>query len=136
MCLEIKKFTFKRKARKDIIVYKQISSYVIEDKTFYVTPYRQSEIKIGNTYTSEIKIFGLGVENALHSFANIVDCFDNSRYIDKTIYVNGNGYKTVTPVLVECVIPKGSSYYKGIFDGRFTSYASDKLIYKRILKFS
>jgi len=137
MCLEIKKLSFKRKARKDIYVYKQISSFVIDEgKIMYVTPYRESLVVIGEVYKSEIYRDRNTIEQGLHSFAKITDCFDNSRRIyNHPIYYKGKDYP-VTPVLVECVIPKGARYYKGVFDGRFTSYASDTLEYVRILKFS
>ena len=59
----------------------------------------------------------------LHSFELLDDCKNNA-FIEK-IYA----YKSV---VVKCIIPKGSKYYKGKFNNYFTvysSYASDKIKY-------
>lgn len=138
MCLDIKKYSFKRKARKNIIVYKQISSYVDDEgKLNYITPYRNSKVKVGETYTSRIYRDSYNrIEEGLHSFATITDCYDNSVYIHNLdYYANGKRFP-VKPVLVECIIPKGARYYNGTFDRKFASYASDTLIYNRILGFN
>lgn len=136
MCLVVSKLAYKRVALKDITVYKQISSFEDEDNVYYVTPYRHAEINIGETYDSDITKYGRNVERGLHSFVNITDCFDNSRWVDKSFYSSSQRKVIeVKPVLVECVIPRGSRYYKGKFDGR-ESYTSNKLRYVRILKFS
>jgi len=134
MCLELKGLAFKRIATKNIIVYKQLSSYEVNGVIKYVTPYQKSEIVIGETYKSELKRYNNRIEVGLHSFVTISDCFDNSCHIGSIVWVNGN--RTVKPVLVECIIPIGARYYKGVFDGKYKSLASDTLVYNRILGFN
>jgi hypothetical protein len=84
-----------------------------------LTPYRDVEIKIGETYKSKlIKYYSL-IDEGIHSFENLEDAkflvsFDKNRFVAK------------------CIIPKGSEYYVGKYDG-YVSYASDTLKYVEIL---
>lgn len=132
MCLEVSRLAIKRVALKDITVYKCISSYVNDNgDKIYITPYRKSEIKLYTEYTSEFNKTGNQIEEALHSLGDIRGCFDLC--IDRYLYLWGYTKSfALTHHIVECVIPKGSRYYKGKFDGK-VSYASNKLIYKKIL---
>ena len=87
---------------------------------FYHTPYVKTIIELGKEYTSELYLFELLniVEKGLHSF------------IQKPNIKEGE-------YLVKCIIPKGSKYYKGIFEidsYSFDSIASDKLKYIKIIK--
>lgn len=137
MCLNINKFALKRIASKNIIVYKQLCSYEIDGRKYYITPYQKAKIVIGETYTSELikdKNWQT-VDEGLHSFANIPDCYDNSRHTANTYCIDGEIRQT-TPVLVECFIPRGARYYKGTFNGGYESLASNKLVYNRILGFN
>jgi hypothetical protein len=142
MCLDLKKFSFKHKARKDIIVYKELLSYEKDGETIYVTPYQHVEVCLYETYNSDLIREYNSIHRGLHSFVNPLDVFKNARYVTKTLLIKdeNNKYATydVKPVLVECVIPKGSYYYKGTFDynNKFKSIASDTLHYKRIIGFN
>lgn len=83
----------------------------------YLTPYQMVEIEIGKTYTSELEKIDYSVEKGLHSFEKIEDL--------KNLYGSDSTAK--------CIIPKGSTYYIGEFNGRI-SYASDKLTYVEIIE--
>ena len=81
----------------------------------YKTPYRALSVKIGNTYKSSLIKEHDKVHIGLHSFLN------------KT-HARADGWGTV----VECIIPKGSQYYKGMFD-EYPSYASTALTYVKTI---
>jgi len=81
----------------------------------YRTPYRDSVVEIGETYTSNLCYYNDGstVEEGLHSYK-----------------ITESNVKTAG-VLVECIIPKGATYYTGYFNGR-SAYASNTLTYVKI----
>lgn len=141
MCLEYVKTKEPLIATKDIKVYKWliVSSFsyfnpetndgivVSKREPIYVTPYRWTQVKIGETYTSILDPVKIGqncwgkpspeVEKGLHSFGALKSAKEDN----------------IGGVICECVIPKGSKYYKGSFGGN-VSYASDTLTYIRIIK--
>ena len=82
--------------------------------TGYTTFYRRYPVEMGKTYKSDLMRFGNSVENGLHSFAN---------------RCSTEGY----PCVAQCIIPKGSKYYVGIFYYH-ESYASNQLTYIKILE--
>ena len=84
----------------------------------FSTPYRFAKVEIGETYTSEISRHNCIVDIALHSYSKLKDVIENH-----------NGRYSIC----KCVIPKGSTYYKGLFC-KYSSYASDKLMYVKIIK--
>ena len=137
MCLNIKKHAIKRIATKNIIVYKQLCSYEIDGRKYYITPYQKANVVIGETYSSELikDCKWRTVDEGLHSFANIPDCYDNSRHTASSFNIDGE-FRITTPVLVECFIPKGARFYRGTFNGGYESLASNKLVYNRILGFN
>lgn len=126
MCLDIKRSDEAIIASEDIICYKALLNrgYGLEN---LVTYYQGSEVKIGETYVSELVKSGSSIEIGLHSFAKLngIKNFrkDSCRSF-KSIFV------------AECIIPKGSSYFIGKFemDCGYTSYASDCLKYVKIIK--
>jgi hypothetical protein len=84
-----------------------------------LTPYQDVEIKIGETYKSELIKYGSLIDEGIHSVKNLEDAnyfasFDKNRFVAK------------------CIIPKGSKYYIGNFNG-YVSYASDTLKYIEVL---
>ena len=114
------------------IMDKDVSSIIVEGtervlvSSKLVTSYRKSPVKIGKTYTSEIERiderFHDTIEKALHSFEKKEDALDN-------VYSSA----FARDVIAKCIIPKGSTYYKGWFGGH-ASYASNKLKYIEIQK--
>ena len=105
-------------ALKDIMV----DRIPIETIKKLFTPYQYVKIEIGNTYNSVLKKVYMYINEGLHSFKHLSDAIES-----------GEG------VCVQCVIPKGSEYYEGIFIVRYggvgyaESYASDKLTYIKIV---
>ena len=94
---------------------------ILETKRRYLTPYKTAPIIIGETYKLDLiydhSCIGKPIiEIGLHSFTNYSSARDD-----------GSG------VIVECIIPKGARYYKGIFFGK-ESYASDILKYVEIIE--
>jgi len=86
------------------------------------TPFREFEVEIGESYTSEIQRCENTIEKGLHSFKDLSDTINFSE-----------GFRTSgIPVIVKCVIPKGSLYYEGTFKN-CVSYASDYLKYVEII---
>ena len=86
------------------------------EKTF-ITPFQGAEVKLGETYHSEIvKRFSYAVYEGLHSFKTL-----DYDQIDED------------DIIVKCIIPKGSKYYVGEFDGT-VSFASNKIKYVEIIK--
>jgi hypothetical protein len=84
----------------------------------YSTPYLNANVSLGEEYESTILIYKNTISKALHSFKYkndaMISCYDCGG------------------VTVECVIPKGSTYYVGEFNDK-PSYASNKLKYIKII---
>lgn len=94
-------------------------------------PEIQSLCGLNVKYTNnndELEIY----DGMFHSFDNIRDC---------NIYMDDDDRQCIGAKLIECVIPKDSIVFEGEFEffgyhGKesFKSYASNKIIYKRIIK--
>jgi hypothetical protein len=82
-----------------------------------LTHYQNVEIKIGETYKSKLIKNDLLIDEGIHSFKNLKDT---------------NYFAIKNKIVVKCIIPKGSEYYIGEYDG-YVSYASDTLKYVEIL---
>lgn len=94
-----------------------INGKPLSQKEQLVTPYREIIVEIGETYTSELINENSEVKIGIHSFENLKDAFaDSSRY----------------SIFAECIIPKGSRYYKGTFLN-MPSYASTAIKYNKII---
>lgn len=124
MCLNLGLFSKKHIAKEDITVYKLVRQDVETSEIF--TPFQWSYIKLGVEYESELIRKGFSVEDGLHSFVKLRGC---KRFAAK--YFIPNLLHSHRKLIIECKIPKGSTYYKGYFCNR-RSIASDKLIYERI----
>ena len=104
----------------DIVVYKVVIDNNLKQSNFFkkgiLTLFMEQRITIGSTYKSRFSFDSDGdIERGLHSFANLKDANAMSK--------NFSNRK-----VVKCLIPAGSGYYKGWFDG-VVSYASNKLTY-------
>lgn len=119
MCLELARNSKKLTAKEDIVVYKFVD---IHPSGGYITSYMAMPIEIGNTYTSNLirnrhtpRILEIGLHSLIEQGS--ADCF--ARHFRE--------------VLIECIIPKGSKYYIGEFDGH-VGLASDTITYVRVLE--
>jgi len=83
-----------------------------------ITPYQEIPVEIGKTYLSEVEVTNSIIGEGLHSFYDLEDAIDDA---------DDNW------VIVECIIPKGSTYYSGTFIG-WKSYASNELKYEEIVR--
>lgn len=125
MCLTLGIWPFNRirTAKKDIVCYK----FLRRKGEQLITPYQYTFVEIGETYDSKLrKDFQGDIEEGLHSFKRL-------KAVDS--FVEDNYYKTLysSIVIVKCIIPKGSTYYKGRYASS-TCYASDTLKYVEIFK--
>jgi hypothetical protein len=84
-----------------------------------LTPYQKVGIKIGETYKSKLIKDDLLIEEGIHSFESFKSANYFASFEEKKI-------------VAKCIIPKGSEYYVGNFNG-FVSYASDTLKYVEVL---
>lgn len=114
MCLEIKHNAKKMTARKDIVVYKILLKW--RDGTLR-TPFRNCVINIGEQKESYLLKEENEITIGLHSFKSYNLISDKDGHWGR---------------VAKCIIPKGSKYYVGKFDGRI-SYASDKIKYIKIV---
>ena len=108
MCLVLKNwYTRKRKAKTDIVVYKHLYKTVIDGESYYLTPYRNTPVKMGETYDSGLKREKENkVHVGLHSFAFINECKEDAKYEKTFPFIS---------VVVVCEIPKDSKFYEGEF---------------------
>lgn len=125
MCLDLKPNYKVQTAKKDIVVYK-VCRYLGGD--IFSTAYQGAIVKIGETYTSEliVNIFKNTVNVGLHSFENISDAINLAQR-----------WSTLHYKVIKCIIPKGSSYYEGMFISSINNakaYASDTLKYIEVVE--
>ena len=125
MCLNLKSaYTMPRIAFKDIKCYKKI---IINSDGDLLTPFRYAKIKIGEQYRSRLRKYNLWIDARIEDGLHSVSSVESARNIDHYCALEGK------EVIVECIIPKFSIYYKGMFND-FISYASNKLKYIEIVK--
>ena len=122
MCLYITTLTKKEIASKDITCYKVVLPHP-HIKEAYITPYMSMGVGIGAEFKSNIVIeelheITMTIEKALHSFVNLEDAILE--------YRNWVAYDAS---VIKCIIPKGSTYYKGRYEIENDSYASDCIKY-------
>lgn len=127
MCLIVNKENCKAKvAEKDIICYKLMYGYCNDNKEIrIITPYQLKELPFNEPIVAEgratkhpddddanQKLIGQGV---IHSYSTLDGAVD-----DMLNFGDGN-------IIFKAIIPKGTKYYEGDFDGT-PAYGSKKLI--------
>jgi hypothetical protein len=121
MCLTIKRNQKAKIAEEDIIVYKQITRIKDHPRT-YLSFYRKASVILGKTYISGLtKEDYDGVSEGLHSFESMERTIEDIK--ESPEYPNQG-------VIVRCIIPKGSKYYKGTFCN-MVGYASNTIVYTK-----
>ena len=138
-------------AEKDIVCYKKLEEcHRANGENDYVTPYMFSTVDadmISGKKTFKAKCFGYGgAHRRKNGVGHIIDeksMNDNHPEYNYTIesgYIHTyqdfnaacNGlYKGER--IFECIIPKGTKYYAGIFDDGAPSYASKEIVFKGLV---
>lgn len=145
MCLAVNKTKRVKVAKEDIICYKVIKRIGKGVGLRYETPYRDQPIQLRTLYDESNNPMVVehscgfiqdwnGDEyksihgNAFHSFAKLKDA-----KWEANDWGTGDDYNMI---VVECIIPKGTKYYKGFhgiyntsIDGYPEGYASEKILY-------
>jgi hypothetical protein len=135
------------KGEKEHIAQKPIVCYKILQKNprmGYITPFKGVEIKLGKVYRAK----GDGKIREITWLYNNNSCykhFISEGYIHtfctlegakKMLFKYGNGY-AIDPynhVIVQCTIPTGAKYYKGVFEEtRVPCYASTSIRYWKMV---
>jgi hypothetical protein len=139
MCLIIKPKQNPEIATEDITCYKVLYYNSVSNE--YSTVFQRAVVKAESVYESILTVADNGiyvaVEEGLHSFVHIEDANMLTSFFNFAPLVDiENNYK-LKCVIAKCLIPKGSTYYAGVFE-TFTkkseSYASNKLAYLEIIK--
>ena len=145
MCLVITKFNKLEVAQEDIKCYKILFKFE-KHPDILMAPYQNFNYELGVTYFTNISVsyncntFGLsffrymfynlfdkfldvkGVNQGFHSFVNLKDAIkERNSDVD---------YKKL--VICECIIPKGSKYYKGAYSN-YNGYVSDNIRINKII---
>ena len=124
MCLKLKRGAKKKVAKEDIVVYKHLMD-LMDGR--YATPYQHDPVEIPSTVKSRVlERLDNEIYEGIHSFADY-----ESAYSD--MEDEWHNYSEPKRSLVKCIIPKGTKYYKGKFEG-MPAYASKKLKYVEVLK--
>lgn len=115
------------KASKDIICYKVYIPSGINDT--FVSPYRGYKMpklgkRVQTEFNNKVDIISLlyngesCVELGFHSYKNLEDIIEKQSVQEA--------------IIVECTIPKGTKYYKGLY-GIVESYCSECIILNKVI---
>lgn len=111
-------------AEQDIICYK----LYIRIQNKYVSPFQKCDMpNINELVTTELQKPGeLFIEKGFHSFAYLEDAENTNEWLESVSY-----YKSC---IAKCIIPKGSRFYAGKFDGDEYSYCSESIKIEGIIE--
>ena len=128
MCLYTKQ-TEPEIAEEDIICYK---FYVRYDETLF-SPYQESRApEIGIITNTELEKSyrprdnGSYIHNLL-GFKRVDKGFHSFKTLEEAEREVNDCWNNLDLVIFKCIIPRGSSYYKGIFGDRYESYCSNSI---------
>lgn len=131
MCLFLKNKPQALIADKDIICYKICEYYTKKAGKVFYTYYYGTFVALGRTYSSVIEInkdgeYSFEIEKALHSYCTFESAVIK---LDSLVYHRHNSV-----AIIQCIIPMGSTYYIGNYDGPNDGYASNRLTYVELVK--
>lgn len=131
-------------AQQDIVCWKILREEQFSHKeNLVVTVYRDFAVTLdkeitphGSPDVRETRMFDNGEQvqcfavngGFFHSFVSYQDAVVEA---DEMLYIRRNFSSKTKLILAECIIPKGTEYYRGTFDG-IQSYASRKLFIKGV----
>lgn len=139
MCLYVDNDSVSKTSDEDITVYKVLM--VTEQYGTYLSPYRKVPYELGMVRCPEFihssvpktgLKFHAYVEIGIHTFANLDDA--------KLMVIPDNPLRLPYELIImECTIPKGTAFFKGIFirgiwGSKCDSYASEVLIVNKIVE--
>lgn len=135
MCLEKVKEQYKI-ADKDIVCYKILYHYDIDNDNDYRTIYRNFPYKMNANYVYVSPFFEEASTNELiyfgyHAFKTKYAALQVRDFVLRDAFSNGF-YKDKIVFVAKFIIPKGAKYYTGKFrqNGKFyLSYSSDKIVF-------
>lgn len=129
MCLDLNIFSFRRKAKTDIPVFKILVRSIgyYDGKVNTCTPFQKTKMELGKTYTSPLEREWFEVHHGLHSYAHFYDAEAMAKHLRRTRYYRGYRTGEIELLIVDAYIPKGSRYYVGDHQGNGKSYASESL---------
>lgn len=122
-------------AEKDIVCYKILTAYVRNEHIFYRTPFTGDPITLGDYVEAEgYKDIVNMVPTDGYKCEVIGGFIHTFKYRKDAVRIATNecrdGYRLDDPVIVKCIIPKGTRYYAGVFENTFLpSYATEALQY-------
>lgn len=127
-------------AEKDIVCYKKLEELkrANGEIAYYITPYMFSSVDtdmVSGKKPFKAKCIGYGGAHRRRKGAS--DKHPEYNYTIESGYIHTyQGFKAACDGLYEsehifeCIIPKGTKYYAGIFDGGAPSYASKEIVFK------
>lgn len=144
MCLVITKFNKLKVAQEDIKCYKILYKSVHSD--MYYAPYQNFIYMLGETYFTNMSvsydcnIYGLSFFKFMlyYFFNNLLDIkgvnqgFHSYVNLKNAIKERNEDLNHEELVICECIIPKGSKYYKGTYM-HYNGYVSDNIRINKII---
>lgn len=141
MCLNIRSNSKRLVAKKDITVYKVLTLremsapsakklvvgayvYSVTNKFYLRSVAKGFRYTIGKSYTAKLGTpnYANEIESGFHSFS------DSANVVRRREL-----YSNRTEALVECIIPKGATYYNGTNNGTSKGRVSDQIKIVKIL---
>ena len=113
-----------QRARKDIICYKVLRATTLQTgHTYYTTPYFGCKVKLNSTLSAKENVIVPHKFEARYRLLypdymieeGYIHCFTNKNVVCEYVYnylCKERWYNTGNIVIVECIIPKGTLYYK------------------------
>lgn len=146
MCLyPYKKYRLPKKARKDIKCFKVLCTYgnVVETPYQYVNLDKETlagkkpfvskildmlENKMVETTEAKFRIHHADSDTiscgAIHTFSLLEDARKDKEWLR---LISSSREEKCNYIIYECIIPQGTLYIKGLFDGDATSFASQQI---------
>ncbi|QDJ96586.1 hypothetical protein Xoosp13_400 [Xanthomonas phage Xoo-sp13] len=127
MCLRVDKNSVAQVSDEDITVYK----IMLRQLDGFVSPYMEYPFKYGSHTCEKFKDYA--VYNNLFSFnAPVVKYGFHTLTSVQTARAVVSTFDGYDAVVVECTIPKGTKFFKGMWN-HCKSYASDTLVINKII---
>lgn len=129
-------------ASEDIVCYKIIEIYHLPDGDDYRSYFQHTKIELNEPILAGWEVTAQNLDNANHLYGEVVHAYcsfscddsDINWYIENTKDYPYYSRCNVSIAKVECIIPKGTMFCKGIDDDDNLCYGALKIIPKRIVE--